>query len=189
MHAHLQILEFAQKSQAQALVWVEADPMGTLTHACDLIVEIPGVHRDDDRAALAMILRRVAAVLFQPERPCDWRVDGRMRRAQIGDVHVTRAITCIRREFVNPALDLRAVANVCRLLPPYLSDLIAAKTHHGFHVHLATIRILNAAHLLATTPLSTKEIAYKSGFKSSSALDHKFRKRFHMTPGEFRRWA
>jgi AraC-like DNA-binding protein len=189
MDTHSEILEFAQKAQTLALVWLEADPVGLLIRVCDLILEIPRLRREEDRAAVTLILRRVAAALFQPERPRDWPAPARVRRAHAGDVHVTRAMNCIRREFANPALDLRAVANVCRLSPAYLSDLIASNTHHGLRVHLHTIRILHAAHLLATTPLSMKEVADKSGFKSTSALDHEFRKRFHMTPGEFKRWA
>jgi AraC-like DNA-binding protein len=189
MGTHSAILEFAQKAQTLGLVWLEADPVRLLSRVSDLILEIPRPRRDEGREAVTLILSRVAAALFRPERPNEWPASPRVHRAHGGHVHVTRAMNCIRREFANPALDLRGVANVCRLSPPYLSDLIASNTHHGFRVHLHTIRILHAAHLLATTPLSMKEVADMSGFKSTAALDHEFKRRFHMTPGQFRRWA
>lgn len=96
---------------------------------------------------------------------------------------------CIRREFANPALDLQRVAEQCHLSAPYLSSLISTDTHHGFRTHLSVIRTLHAAHLLATTALSIAEVADKSGFKSTTVLDHAFRKRFGLTPGQFRRWG
>lgn len=48
-------------------------------------------------------------------------------------------------------------------------------------------RIVKAKQLLASTPLSVKEIAGQVGFNSSSYLIQRFHEREGMTPGEFRR--
>jgi AraC-like DNA-binding protein len=155
----------------------------------DVLSEVPRCDHDDDRVVLAVILRRLSEAFVRAERPRELPPEARIRRVHVSDVHCSRALECIRREFANSALDLRAVANKCRLSAPYLSHLISVSTRYGFHAHLSGVRILHAANGLATTPLSIQEAADNSGFKSTTVLDHEFKTRFCMTPSEFRRWA
>ena len=112
-----------------------------------------------------------------------------MRRVRVGGVHCARALDCIRREFADPTLDLRVTANKCRLSAPYLSHLISASTRHGFHTHLSGVRTLQAVNLLATTALSVREAQTSRVSAVTAAIDHQFKKRFNLTPGEFKRWA
>ncbi len=138
---------------------------------------------------LSVILRRLADALVQAECSRELSPGERLRRAHISDVHCSRVLLSIRREFANPGLDLRTVASQGRLSAPYVSHLLSVTTGHVFHAHLSWIRILHAVRLLVSTPLSIEEVADKSGFRSASGLDHEFKKRFHMTPSELRRWA
>jgi AraC-like DNA-binding protein len=186
---HAEIFEFAQRAQALALVLLEPDSVRRLSGVWDVLSQIPHCDRDDDRVVLSMILRRLAEALVQAECSRELSPAERLRRARISDVHCSRVLVSISREFANPGLDLRTVANQCRLTAPYVSHLLSVTTGHGFHAHLSWIRILHAVRLLVSTPLSIEEVADKSGFKSASVLDHDFKKRFHMTPSELRRWA
>jgi AraC-like DNA-binding protein len=185
---HAEIFAFAQRAQALALVLLEPDAVRRLSGVWDVLSGIPRCDQDDDRVVLSVIVRRLAEALFQAEYSRELSPAERLRRAHVSDVHCSRVLGCIRREFANPALDLRAAATKCRLSPPYLSHLLSVTTGHGFHAHLSWIRILHVVCLLASSPLSVEEIADKSGFKSASVLDHEFRKRFCMTPSELRRW-
>jgi two-component system response regulator YesN len=84
---------------------------------------------------------------------------------------------------------LKETAGRCGVSPPYLSHVISLRTGFGFRTHLQGLRIMFAAHLVASTPQSMKEIAHESGFAQTAVLDHEFERWFHMPPGEFRRLA
>jgi AraC-like DNA-binding protein len=187
--SHAGIFQFAQRAQTLALVFLEPDPVRRLPGVWDVLAEAPRCDRDDDRAVLAEILRRLAGAFVRAARPRELPPETRLRRAKLSDVHCSRALECILREFADAALNLGAAARRCGVSAPYLSHLISVSTRHGFHTHLSGVRILHAAHLLATAPLSIQEVADKSGFGNTSALDREFKKRFNMTPGEFMRWA
>jgi AraC-like DNA-binding protein len=189
MEPHAEIFAFAQRAQTLALVLLEPDPVRRLPGVWDVLATVPRCDREDDRVVLAVILRRLAEAFVRAERPRELPPEARMRRVRVSDVHCLRALECVRGEFGDPALDLRAAANRCRVSAPYLSHLISVSTRHGFHTHLNGVRILHALDLLATTALSIQEAADKSGFRSTAGIDHEFKKRFNMTPGEFRRWA
>lgn len=186
---HLEVFQFAQKAQTLAAVLMEDDPVRRLPRVWDVLCDAPRCDRDEDRVVLAVIIRRMAEAFFDAERPRELSLDARLRRAHVRDVHAARALECIRREFSNAALDLRWTADRCHLSVSYLSHLLSVNTRYGFHAHLGAIRILHSARLLATTPLSVEEVADKSGFGSTAALDREFRRRFDMTPSEFRRWG
>ena len=186
---HAEIFAFAQKAQTLATVLLEPDPVRRWPGVWDVLSEVPRCDREDDRVVLAMILRRLSEAFVRAEHPRELPPEARIRRVHVSDVHCSRALECVRREFANSALDLRGAANKCRLSAPYLSHLISVSTRHGFHTHLSGIRILYAVNVLATTALSIQEAAEKSGFKSTTVLDHEFKRRFCMTPSEFRRWA
>lgn len=85
-------------------------------------------------------------------------------------------------EFKSGGLDLASAAQRCQLSPPYLSTLISSTTGYRFRVHLTVVRWLYATHLLTTTGLRIKEVADRAGLGTTSAFDHEFQKRFHMTP-------
>ena len=161
---HDGIFGFAQRAQTLALVLLEPDPVRRLPGVWDVLAEVPRCNLEDDRVVLAEILRRLSEAFVRSERPRELPPEARMRRVRASDVHCSRALECVRREFADPALDLRAAANRCRLSAPYLSHLISVSTRHGFHTHLSGVRILHAVNLLATTALSIQEAADESGF-------------------------
>ncbi len=184
-----EIVTIAQKVQTLALVWLEPELAIVLPRVCDVLLEIPYFEVTQDRVALAVMIRRVAEAFVRARPLRELTVEARLRRTHVSDVHVGRALQVIRLEFARPDLGLRRVADTCRVSPAYLSRLLTVSTRHGFRTHLSVVRLLHAAHLLTTTPLSIEEVADQCGWRSTAVLDHEFKRWFWMPPGEFRRWA
>jgi transcriptional regulator GlxA family with amidase domain len=184
-----EIVTVAQKVQTLALVWLEREPAIVLPRVCDVLREIPHFEETQDRVALAVMVRRVAEAFVRSRPLRELNGAARLRRTHVSDVHVGRALQIIRQEFARPDLGLRRVADACRVSPAYLSRLMTVTTRYGFRTHLSVVRLLHAAHLLATTPLSIEEVADQCGWRSTAILDHEFKRWFSMPPGEFRRWA
>lgn len=186
---HSGILQFANSTQALASVWLDVDQAQRLTRLWDTLHAFPQCHSDEDRVVTALILRRIAEAHFRAKPQHALTVAQRVRRLHLSDLHVASTLVCMQREFMNSGVSLQQIARRLRISSPYLSHLISANTGHGFRTHLSGLRILHAAYLLVNTPLSTKEIAVKSGYANTASLDHQFRLWFHMTPGDFKRWA
>jgi AraC-like DNA-binding protein len=189
MEQHRDVFAFAQRAQTLAAVLLEPDPLRRWPGVWDFLAKAPRCSDDADRVVVAMILRRLAEAFLRVEEKQELPPTARLRRTSVADVHCSRALHCIRRDFANAALDLNRVAQECRLSAPYLSNLISVSTGYGLHTHLGGVRVLHSLGLLSASPLSVQEVVHKSGFKSTSAFDRELKHRFCITPSEFRRWA
>jgi AraC-like DNA-binding protein len=69
----------------------------------------------------------------------------------------------------------------------YLCRLLKRETGNGFCFHLHGVRVREAQRLLRDTQLSAKEIAYHTGYATTSRLDHHFKRVCGTLPIEFRR--
>lgn len=107
--------------------------------------------------------------------------------ARPDEPRVRRAMGIMNRICSNPECGLAEVAVQARLSPSYLSRLLKRHTGLGFLEHLRTIRLTKAAHLLTATNLIVKEIATEVGYKHVSDFDRHFKRRYGVTPGEWRR--
>ena len=103
--------------------------------------------------------RRVAATLFLLST--EWRRDHRVA-------------------------DLAAAVN---LAPSRLQHLFKAATQTSIREHLQHRRMEEAARLIANTHDRISEIVYYVGFRDVSNFDHLFRRRFGMSPREYRQAA
>jgi AraC family transcriptional regulator len=63
------------------------------------------------------------------------------------------------------------------------------KQETGVHISdlLVESRLRNAAHLLSTTEMEVKEIAYLAGYQHHSSFVRAFQRRFHQSPKQYRR--
>jgi transcriptional regulator GlxA family with amidase domain len=79
------------------------------------------------------------------------------------------------------------LARAVRLSPAHLQRLFKQET--GVHISdlLVEHRLRNAAHLLSTTDMEIKEIAYKVGYQHHSSFVRAFQRRFHQSPKRYRR--
>lgn len=85
---------------------------------------------------------------------------------------------------------LRSVSELARevgLSPAHLQRLFKQET--GVHISalLSENKLRMAAHLLSTTEMEIKEIAYRVGYQHHSSFVRAFQRRYHQSPKEYRR--
>ncbi len=73
------------------------------------------------------------------------------------------------------------------LSPSYLSRLFKKLTGSNFKAYLEEVRLRHAVEELRTTTQTITAIAYNNGFPNVSALSGAIRKKYDMSPNEFRR--
>ncbi|HET7617327.1 MAG TPA: AraC family transcriptional regulator [Vicinamibacterales bacterium] len=175
-----EIFRFAQRCQTAADVWLSPpDPVARVCTAWKVLQSMPSVQASDEESALACIVSRLAA---RVAREIDALGEGR------GPIrpHPAAAIVWMARHLAEPSADLRALATALGVSRWHLSRVISRETGHGFAEHLHGLRVLEAAHLLATTRLSVKEVAAAVGYPRTGELDRHFGRRLRMTPSRFR---
>lgn len=99
---------------------------------------------------------------------------------------VKSAIQYVQYNFRSP-ITLNEMAKMVHLSCNYFGELF--RTHMGvsFGEYLRSRRLECAHRLLADTELSISEIARESGFRTMSHFSETFRRRYGVTPTEFRR--
>lgn len=184
---HVAPFILAHRAQQLALLWIEpADPARGLSRVWDVFYSVPRCGVREDRAVVAEILRRILLAFRARRLGADDSVHSRLHRSGGCDLHVARTLAYLARRFNANDVCLEAAARECGVSAPYLSHLIAQVTGYGFRTHLRGLRVACAGDLLATTPLSIKEVARESGFVRVTAMDREFELWFHMSPSEFR---
>lgn len=98
---------------------------------------------------------------------------------------VEKSLAYISEHFSEP-LSLEALARNSNMSPFHFSRVFTEETGFTPHQYLIATRVNSAKFLLRTPGVSIKEIAFRSGFNSESSFCSTFKKREHMTPGEYR---
>jgi transcriptional regulator GlxA family with amidase domain len=107
----------------------------------------------------------------------------------IGVVRERRLRRVLERIEAGPPRSVSELANEVRLSPAHLQRLFKQET--GVHISalLSENRLRMAAHLLSTTDMEIKEIAYLAGYQHHSSFVRAFQRRFHQSPTDYRRPA
>ena len=105
-------------------------------------------------------------------------------------IHVVRERRLRRvleRIEAGPPQSVSELARGVRLSPAHLQRLFKQET--GVHISdlLVESRLRNAAHLLSTTEMEVKEIAYLAGYQHHSSFVRAFQRRFRQSPKQYRR--
>jgi transcriptional regulator GlxA family with amidase domain len=82
---------------------------------------------------------------------------------------------------------IRDLAAELRLSPCYLQRLFKKETGVRLGEWLGEQRLLNAAHLLANSYLSIKEITHAVGYEHASSFNRAFERRFRQAPAHYRK--
>ena len=98
---------------------------------------------------------------------------------------VKRAIDYIKNNFQKP-LTLVDVAKEVNLEPNYFSSIFSKKLKTTFKSFLNEIRLNNAVKELKNSEKSILDICYSSGYGSISNFNRMFKKRYGMSPREYR---
>lgn len=80
---------------------------------------------------------------------------------------------------------IRDLALEFDLSPSHLQHLFKEGTGAGLGRWLAELRLQRAAHLLAESNVSVKEVAYAVGYKHPSSFVRAFERFFQQAPGQF----
>lgn len=100
----------------------------------------------------------------------EWRVQEILRRAESGT-----------------PLNVRDLAVEFHLSPSYLQRLFKYETGLCMGEWLTEQRLQRAAHLLACSYMSVKEIAYSIGYEHASSFIRAFERRFTEAPARYRK--
>lgn len=83
-------------------------------------------------------------------------------------------------------LTLEKMASVVFLNPAYFSQLFKQKTGQGYKEYVTSLRLEQAQQLLLNPKLKLAEIAERVGYQDMRHFTQMFRKRFQLTPTEYR---
>lgn len=90
------------------------------------------------------------------------------------------------REHYNEDLSLEKMASVVFLNPAYFSQLFKQKTGQGYKEYVTSLRLEQAKLLLLNPKLKLAEIAERVGYQDMRHFTQMFRKKFQLTPTEYR---
>lgn len=100
--------------------------------------------------------------------------------------YIRKAILYIERNY-NQTVSLGAAADFCGVSPAYLSSSFSKKCGMTFLEYLHAYRSEMAAKYLKETDLTLEEIADRVGFGDSSYLNRCFKKKYQVSPGQYRK--
>lgn len=90
-------------------------------------------------------------------------------------------------ENLEKEISLVSAAEFAKVKPVYLSRLFKEETGKNFIEYLTDMRLEKAKQLLCDDELNIKEITYSVGYADQNYFSKIFRKKFGMTPTEFRK--
>lgn len=102
-----------------------------------------------------------------------------------GEKAIDLALQYIKEHF-SEDLSLEKMASVVFLNPAYFSQLFKQKTGQGYKEYVTTLRLEQAKLLLLNPKLKLAEIAERVGYQDMRHFTQMFRKRFQLTPTEYR---
>ena len=104
-----------------------------------------------------------------------------------GDDPLQRATAYLAFHFHRPTKLSTIAREVAFVTPPHLSRLFRQRYDVSFKGYLQALRLDKAAELLQRTCLSVGHISRRVGYRDASRFSQHFRRRFEMSPREYRR--
>lgn len=105
--------------------------------------------------------------------------------AQREEGAVTEAIRYMHRNLYRE-ISVQDVAAAAKLSPSHFSRVFKGQTGYSPYEYILLRRIDEAKHLLASTRLSVKEIAFRVGYNSEEHFIHSFQRKVGVSPSVFR---
>lgn len=98
---------------------------------------------------------------------------------------INSSISFIKDNFTNK-ISLKDIAHSVSISPFYFSRLFKKETGYSPYEYIILVRLNHAKHLLKTTDMLIKEIAFECGFNSESNFVLTFKKHTNINPKQFR---
>ena len=138
----------------------------------------------DERSPL-MLRLRLRELLLQCSRVCVYLAES-PASIHTTDRQVLQAARFINEHFRQP-ISSGDIAAAAGFSPNYLSRKFREAAGIGVHDYLVFIRLRNAAFELLSTDDSVTDIALRNGFSDSNYFKDVFKKKYNMTPREYRK--
>ncbi|HXA84025.1 MAG TPA: helix-turn-helix transcriptional regulator [Candidatus Dormibacteraeota bacterium] len=112
------------------------------------------------------------------------------RRARvISSAHARRLARVMQRIEAEVPQSVRQLAHELKMTPDHLQRLFKQETGLRLGSEITERRLGKAAHLLSTTDVVIKEVAYTVGYRHPSSFVRAFRRRFGRSPTQYRHRA
>ena len=138
----------------------------------------------DERSSL-MLKLRLRELLLLCSRVCVYLAES-PASIHTTDRQVLQAARFINEHFRQP-ISSGDIAAAAGFSPNYLSRKFREAAGIGVHDYLVFIRLRNAAFELLSTDDSVTDIALRNGFSDSNYFKDVFKKKYNMTPREYRK--
>lgn len=109
-----------------------------------------------------------------------------IEKEQSENVYFEKAVEFILNGY-SYDLKIQDVASHIGIDRTYLYKIFVRESGVSPQQYLIAVRLNAACHLLSGTGLTITEVAYSCGFKDAPAFNKHFKKRYHMTPAEYRK--
>ena len=110
-----------------------------------------------------------------------------MNRRGTNQDAVQKAKAYIDKNYADPDLSLRMLAELVDLSPAYLGKIFTMVTTFSFNDYLNNVRTGKAAELLSTTKLPISRISEEVGILNTNYFYSVFKKRYGTTPATYRK--
>lgn len=138
------------------------------------------VYRDFEDAAVAVdLVRSILGITLR-------LLDLPSARDEGEPLPIVRCRRMIHEALGDPDLSVASLAQRLGCSADYLSHLFRTVRGERLTSHIEELRMLRAAELLSQTSLSCKEVGWASGYANQSYFIRCFRKRWKLSPGEYR---
>lgn len=139
--------------------------------------ELDGIRREDSLPRLHLRLTRLLTFLL--EKP---------RREETETGALDAVLSCIGQRFGEP-ITVAQMAEMAALSPWHFLRVFQKKMGMTPHAYLLQVRVNAARFYVSSGTLPLREIAWRCGFESASALCKAFRRVTGQTPGAYRQSA
>lgn len=132
--------------------------------------------------------------LLSKEKICDFLLNGflvpigiLLQESQSNNiVNIAREVTdYIQTNYADAMLSLESCANRYEMDPTYLSKVFKKATGKTFIDYLTDVRLYKAKELLLNSRIMVNQVAEEVGYQGNY-FNRVFKKRFHMSPGQYR---
>jgi len=141
--------------------------------------------RVDDGCSGPLRRFKLQELLLLCARSCDF-LPGRPNDLRTTDSHVLKAARYISDNYMQP-LTTEDVAGAVGFSPSYLSRRFRSSAGIGLHEYIVFVRLQHAARELLETADSITTIALRCGFSDSNYFKDSFKKKFGVTPRDYRK--
>lgn len=116
-----------------------------------------------------------------------WNILARVKQSGREDV-VDKALVYLNENYADVGISAQYIADMFHITPSYFSRLFNERTGSAFPDYLATLRTEKAKELLLEKDnMSIQEICEAVGYTNSSYFTATFKKKYGITPGQFRK--